>query len=409
MKHLLLTAATLLLMQGVNADEGEVAASPCLKTKPSSCSPCVKKDPCCDKPCPPVCFEKGYPTTAACTPNAYNTPASIDAGWDLFFTFNFTYWQAMQGGMDIALPAQATATAPVTGFTQSALGNSVIVQDFEFKPGFQIGFGWNGAKDDWALYGEYTWMRGTTNTTATPPVPSASSANGVSIGTTGVLMPTSWLSGLYTNNATTNITSEWEYTFDILDFQLSRPFYSGARFTLEPFYGVRALWISQEMNLTATVLNVTGQTATTSPRSASYDSDSWALGPRVGFNGNWHLGYGIRFIGDTSLSLLFTRYTEVSQNVGNPETALPPSVIEYDNFDGLRPNLDLSLGFGWGRYLDCRRFHIDLAATYDFSIFWEQNMMRSLADLTANTTGHPGAAAGNLYLQGLTIKTNFEF
>lgn len=410
MKHLLLAAATLFLIQGVNGDEGEIAANPCLKTKP--CAPkansCVKKDPCCDKPCPPVCYERGYATSLACTPNAYSSPAGIDAGWDVFFTFNFTYWQAMQGGMDIAFPAQTTALSPVGTVTQSATGQSIYTQDQEFKPGFQIGFGWNGLKDDWALYGEYTWVRGTTESTATPTAPGVTSVAGVTIGTQGILIPSSWLAtDIYTNDPTNAITSQWQYSFDVLDFQMSRPFYSGARFILEPFYGIRALWISQELDLTANILN-NGVTPTAGvTRTANYDSKSWALGPRVGFNGNWQLGYGIRFIGDSSMSLLFTRYTTLTQNVGSPDATLPPLVTNFNSFDALRPNLDLSLGLGWGRYFKCQKYHFDLAATYDFSIFWEQNMMRYLADLT--TSARVDGAASNLYLHGLTLKTNFQF
>jgi len=68
--------------------------------------------------------------------------------------------------------------------------------------------------------------------------------------------------------------------------------------------------------------------------------------------------------------------------------------------------MDLSMGLGWGSYFKCRRIFWDLSATYDFNIFWEQNMMRSLADLT--NTGSDGAAS-NLYLHGLTLRTQINF
>lgn len=434
MKHLILAAATLLLVQGADAREhrgppplcptkpkadcarpkpcpSKAVSTPKCKPEPKSCEPaCVKKpDPCCT----PLCFEPAYPTKPCCTPNAYSTPAGIDlnGGWDVFVTTNFIYWQGIQGGMDIALPAQATAVSPLGTVTQSALGNAVFFQDFEYEPGFQVGFGWSGAKDDWTLYGEYTWVRGSNSTTSTAQAPGVSSVSGATVGTFGVLVPSSWLPGVYTaNNTTTSITSSWDYSFDIADFEMSRPFYSGARFILEPLFGIRALWLSQDLDLSAVVLT-SGSVASpaSSPRQASYSSSSWGLGPRMGFNGKWHLGYGIRFIGDTSASLLFTRYTDVSQDVASPDTSLPPVRLKLDNFDALRPNMDFSLGFGWGSYFSCRRMHLDLAATYDFSIFWEQNMMRYLADLTADATSHTNGAASNFFLHGLTIKTAFEF
>jgi hypothetical protein len=126
-------------------------------------------------------------------------------------------------------------------------------------------------------------------------------------------------------------------------------------------------------------------------------------------NGKWHMAYGLRFIGDASASVLYTRYTTLTQDVGSPDAASLPLRTNLNDFSALRPNLDLSLGLGWGSYLGCRRMHLDLAATYDFNIFWEQNMMRSLADLTSDTTARPDGAASNLYFQGLTVKANFEF
>jgi hypothetical protein len=157
------------------------------------------------------------------------------------------------------------------------------------------------------------------------------------------------------------------------------------------------------------VIGPVGLALSGSPREAHYHSNSWAVGPRVGLNGNWHLGYGTRFIGDANASLLYTRYTKVSQNVDSPDAEALPVVMKLDDFGALRPNLDFSVGFGWGSYFGCRRFYADLAATYDFNIFWEQNMMRHLADLTADATAHPDGAAANLFLQGLTVKARFDF
>lgn len=328
----------------------------------------------------------------------------------MFLTASFTYWQAIQGGMELALPGQATTVVPLAGVTQPATGRSVLVQDFEYKPGFQVGIGWSGAQDDWVFYGEYTWVRGTTNTSATAPAPDVATINGVAVGPFGVWIPTSWLPGVYpNNNVSTTLSSSWEYALDIADVQMSRPFYSGARFVLEPVFGIRGLWIRQDMDITVDLIGPSLVTLPGTSREAHYHSNSWAVGPRAGLNGNWHLGYGLRFIGDASASLLYTRYTDVSQDVDSPDAAALPVRLKLDDFSALRPNLDFSLGFGWGSYFGCRRFYWDLAATYDFNIFWEQNMMRHLADLTADTLAHPDGAASNLFFHGLTVKTSFEF
>lgn len=315
-----------------------------------------------------------------------------------------------------------------------ATNREILVQEFEYKPGFQVGFGWTGALDNWVLYGEYTRLHGSTHTSEEAPDPGATSVNGLPLPQKGVWIPTSWLPGVFVNNITPHISSKWTYKIDILDGQISRPFYSGTRFILEPFFGLRAAWISQKMrlrarNLSTTVFvpifgDLTEETVAfpTTFRTAHYNSHSWGVGPRVGLDGEWHLGYGIRFIGDVSASLLFTQY-DVTQNVESPDVADPfvlpilgplpinplPLRLKLDDYNTLRPNLELSLGLGWGSYFRCRRYHWDLAATYDFSIFWEQNMMRYLADIMADFTAHVDGAASNLFLHGLTIKTRFDF
>jgi hypothetical protein len=319
----------------------------------------------------------------------------------------------MQGGMELALPGQATSTNLLTGDNESVSGQHILYQDQDFKPGFQVGFGWSGGRDGWSFDGEYTWVRGETHTSAAAPAPGVTQIDGVAVGQVGIWYPSSWFTGVFQNNSATNsISSKWEYAMDIADLQLSRPSYVGTHFIFEPLFGLRGLWIRQSMDLQANVLPYTEGTFPAT-RSAQYKSHSWAVGPRAGFNGKWMLGYGLRFIGDASASLLFTQYTEVSQSVQSSDPvdaafALPIN-LKIHNYNTLRPNLDFSLGLGWGSYFGCRRIHWDLAATYDFSVFWEQNMMRYLANMSADFFAHPSTTPGNLYIQGLTVKTQLEF
>ncbi|MBU6383525.1 MAG: hypothetical protein KGR16_04350 [Verrucomicrobia bacterium] len=359
-----------------------------------------------------MCFEKGHETSRCCLPAAFTEPANFDVrcGNDIYFTANFTYWEVMQGGMDLAIPGQATAISPSVGTVSfSATGQDILVQDDQFKPGFQVGFGWTGGWDGWSLYGEYTWVRGTTHTSASAPAPGATSAGGVTVPQFAIFFPTSWWPDVYLTNACTTISSKWHYALDIADLQLARPSYIGTRFTLEPFCGLRGLWIRQSMNIRADAIHNSLGGAIPAQRQARYTSHSWAVGPRAGLNGNWHLGYGMRLIGDGSASLLYTRYTKVSQNVQSPDITSLPVSTELDDYGALRPNLDLSLGFGWGSYFYCRRIHLDLSATYDFSVFWEQNMMRYLASLTSSISSHPAGAPANMYIQGMTLKGAIEF
>ncbi len=435
MKHLILAAATLLLINGADARERRGPPTDCPQPKaeccpkpkpcpkpcpPKPCKPVCAPKPCepkpCPpkpcKPCPPVCFERGLPTDPCCTPAAYSEWAAIDTdcGWDVFLTANFIYWEAMQGGMDLASPGQANIVAGVvTSSAPSAVGAEVLVQGFDYKPGFQLGLGWMSPMDNWVLYAEYTWLHGSTQTSGIAPAPGVATINGIALPQEGIWFPSSWFGRDFENFLSTSISSRWKYKIDIVDAQVSRPFYSGTQFLVEPFFGLRGAWIRQHLDLTASTLSDGSFSPVSGPsRDADYSSRSSGVGPRIGVNGNWHLGYGARFIGNAAASILFTGY-DVRRNVQSPDLTVGsifPQSTKMHDLNGLRPNLDLSLGLGWGSYFNCRRFYADISATYDFSVFWEQNMMRYLADTTFIGTG---AAPANLYLQGLTIQTRFDF
>lgn len=432
----ILTGATVLLMQGMYAREhwGPPPACPqpkadckpkCEKPKPCNPKPSKKEcQPVCDPCCPPVCFERGFATDPCCTPSAYSEPAAFDmrCGADAYFTVDFIYWQVKQGGMDLAVPGQATTTTvggvptiTTNTVSPSALGKNILVQEFQYKPGFKVGLGWEGGMDNWVLGAEYTRLYGETHTSANAPSVNAATVNNLSLPQTAVWLPTSWFSGIYTNAAASRISSEWNYGINLVDATISRPFYSGARLIFEPYFGLRGAWIFQSMRIVANNIP-SGSTSTPfAQRVANYHSHTSAVGPRVGLNGNWHLGAGFRFIGDAAASILYTSF-DVKENVDSPDAppqgaaSQPfPVSVRYDDYNIMSGNFDLSLGLGWGSYFCCRRMHWDLAATYDFSIFTNQNMMRNLADLTSSNSSHPGGGIHDLFMQGLTISTRFDY
>ena len=53
----------------------------------------------------------------------------------------------------------------------------------------------------------------------------------------------------------------------------------------------------------------------------------------------------------------------------------------WDNYTTMRPVMDLGLGIGWKKYLSHNTYCIDFAASYDFSMYWGQNMMRKRLNL----------------------------
>lgn len=359
--------------------------------KPCPPKPCPPK-PC--KPCPPVCFEPGYPTNPTCTPCAFNSSAAYELGpcpWDFWIDVSFTYWDAYQEGMDLGVGSTELATV-----LQPAQGGTFLFQDNSFKPGFKVGIGLDLDMDHWSGLMEYTWFRSTTTNSNNAPNDAR--------GGVPVWILSNWFNS-QANVAASSISSKWQLNMDLLDAMLTRPYYQGTHLIIAPFGGLRGQWIRQRLNVDAEIFT----SSTVSPpldATSSNKSHSWAVGPRVGFQAEWHLGWGFRFEGDAAGSLLYTRYNKVSHAQTPTATNGTAVSAQFRDYNTLRAGTDLNVGLGWGSYFDCRNYHFDLLATYDFQIFWNQNIMRQLADAVADGTGH---APANLYLQGFTLRAQFDF
>ena len=432
--------ATLLLSLGAispfmaQADQPQ-PCSPCKKScdtpcPPKSCEPVKCEGPCdaqkqalrdCErKKCCPF-FEMGEPIdqddlkkdnalyaldTGCYIPAAYNFPAAYkldDQCWDLFITASYIYWEAFQDTMPTAFQLDNTLPVPTTG----GIERELLRANNQYKSGFKVGLGWTAPSfDNWQFYAEYTWYH-----------PSGSNDDGddddcgCTVNNFVVYPNCSSCTDLYA----TDLSSKWKVDVDLADISVQRPFYLGKRLVINPFFGLRGAWIKERFNINyGGALTAAGAAVATTYNTSTH-SKSWGVGPRVGMEGSWLLWGGLRIIGNASGSILYTSYTKINMtsNVpigsgsGAPALATNNTWKYHKKYDALRANAELDTGLGWGMYLGCDNdFHIDLAATYDFNVFWNQNMVE---DLQNQSLHHVAAAPGNLYLHGLTIKARFDF
>ena len=121
----------------------------------------------------------------------------------------------------------------------------------------------------------------------------------------------------------------------------------------------------------------------------------------------WLLGAGVRLDAKASGSLLFTRYSSLTESATG-DTLISTSSLKYSkHYDVMRPNAEIGLGLGWGCYLGSDDgFHIDLVATYDFNIWWNQNMLRGLSDTVNWQTGNNPT---DLMYHGPTLTLRLDF
>lgn len=270
---------------------------------------------------------------------------------------------------------------PVAGVASGSL----VGPDFDYKPGFKVGLGFNTDYDDWTVGLEYTWMHQSTSHSSTATAAAPFHILNWEIPHAEELGAPEY----------TAVSNRWKMHLDKLDLAFSRPYYQGQRLTVAPIGALRGLWIRQ-------TYNITGTTALDVTDTFRVRSHSWAVGPMVGANTHWILGAGFRFEGVANGALLYTRYTKMSQTQTLDITTTNAS---YRNLSVLRPMAELGVGLGWGTYFGCQEYYFDVSARYDFNVLWNQNVM---AEFVNSMNGVPGTT-GNLYMHGLTLNFRFDF
>ena len=201
------------------------------------------------------------------------------------------------------------------------------------------------------------------------------------------------------NNAL-SMASLWKLGMDIIDGSLYRAYYVGSRLTFTTYSGMRVLWIDQKNRISF------NDVATGNNLEALYKTTSWGVGPRMGVDMGWLLGKGFRLIGNIAGDVCYSSYKIRFAEYENPGTdsALTYLTLKY-NEKAIRTHLQSGIGFGWGKYFAENSWHVDFAATYDFQVFWDQNMLR----LPITTFYNGVDFSGNLYLQGLNLKMILDF
>jgi len=327
---------------------------------------------------------------------------------NMYVDASFVYWQASQDDMNLAWSTNYP-NGDIGGndaFDTNLKGSSM---DFDYHPGFRLGVGGFLGHDDWDLHAEYTWFHAS-NTKSMSVEGGAAATNGLY---PSVSFP-DW-DGYLFNNA----SGKWKLQMDIADLDLGRWYYLGTKVQLHPTIGVRGAWISQAYNVNSIAVEGAFLNNQAAPiRSViSQNTHSWGVGPKVSLEGKWNLGCGFRLFGNGEADLLYTRYTKMSfkQDMTDLLTGLPyqdgglyyPVNISQSDISCVRTHLDLNLGLGWGTHFFSDKYKLDFTAGYEMQVFFDQNMFFSFG--SSSMYGSVDTPNGNLYLQGLTISSSFDF
>lgn len=334
-------------------------------------------------------------------PGIFNAPASVEVvdGWDLFATTSAIYWRVSQDYMDAGRSAEfAPRGSPVP-----AQNATSVYPTFEYQPGFKVGVGAASLFDHWSALLQYTWLHQKTSSQA-GSVPSS-----LSTGQT-IWVPNDWFNTLASNDTPTvqasQIRTDWKMDLDQLDLLMTLPFYESPSGIIYHYGGIRALWIDQNY----TVRAVLAEHLTTPPAVSDNSSQCWSAGLLAGIGAHSLLKWGFRLEGMTKISLLYTRFTKLSHQENDQGFGASPAINgSMAPYGCIRPVSELGIGLGWGSYVKKGRYHLDLAARYDFNIFWNQNMLRQTVGSLGDSYVGYANTAGNLYLHGLSVDACLNF
>ena len=315
--------------------------------------------------------------------------------YGVFVEASFLYWYAAQDGMTVGYSGDivgdlGTYPSPVIQF---------LAQPFEYKPGFKVGVGYG--TNEWEVEAQYTWIRNQTSI-------SADTSKNPTFGDGNIpVWVSAWFAAGYI--PTPHLSSSWKLAMDWVDVTGAKSYSKYEAMTIAPFGGIRALWIRQSFLVKETA-PLGGSGLPPGASSFSY-TNCWGLGPVCGASGRCPIGAGFTLEANGGLSLLFTQYTtlfrkeeNVNTNGESPEADVTNLKLRIKDYNCVRPAANLGLGLGWQRSLYEGIYRLHFAATYDFNVFWDQNMLHYLQDAYSNFF-----IANDLFLHGLTLTGRFEF
>lgn len=189
------------------------------------------------------------------------------------------------------------------------------------------------------------------------------------------------------------------------DLEMGRLMYLTKSIAIRPHLGARGGTLHQKFNSHFTDF----LTSTDSEFRFTGKNNYWGVGPRTGFNGEWHINRGFSLLGKMAAALLYgkTKAETDAQNLVVGATDFTIARQYSDDFYQLVPNLQMSFGFQWQTCFWCEKMFFKMSASWEANYWWNQfNLPVGLTGFTA-----PLPTVGNqpLTMEGLTVNFEFDF
>lgn len=196
--------------------------------------------------------------------------------------------------------------------------------------------------------------------------------------------------------------------FNRLDLGIDGTFAPRPFLEITPSAALSALWIHQKFNF-----NLSGGPGINGlfvvDDNIAMKNNFFGIGPKLGIDTLWNMGYGFGIIGNFNLSLLYG-FFDISQEETVTFSGTGPNTyldLAHNVYHDPRMNFDLMLGLSWDWLSNSGKYHLHFDAGWENSIFLGQNQLMRFT----NTT-YPGInnlVKGDLAFQGLTVRGMFTY
>jgi hypothetical protein len=314
----------------------------------------------------------------------YPSNFQVEEGANLFLFGDYLNWIAHEDGLYYAQTGSGFGTVGVPPTGSIDFDGHLKKVETKWGNGLRVGLGHTCPKEgfEFALY--WTWV--------------ANEASSSVKSSSGRILPLWATPDISSPLLATFAKGHWNFDYNVLDLEWGRSSWFGGHFSLCPFFGLRGLWIDQDLTNHydyATSPAVFGK--------LHAESDFKGIGLRTGADLRFALPRCFSIYGTASGSLLFGKF-HAGMQVHENQFTIAKTKDEFWKGIG---SLQLALGLAWDTHFANDRLHLE------FHLGWEQNawfganqMNRYIGQLHNGDFLKENSA---LTLQGLVAGGRFDF
>jgi len=288
-------------------------------------------------------------------------------------------------GLEYAMDQDTSGNSVFPLTTGKTKGFSADSNEWDWRPGFRVGFGFYAMHDAWNISVDWTYFK-------------MKADSELSNGGTGVLLAL-WLPArdpqLHPNQLSIpNASARWSGDYNTMDIMIGKPYHISRYYISNPMFGIRAGWIDQDYHI---------RYFTHEENNVWLKNDYWGAGIRSAYEGQFLLGSGWSIYGKAAFSLLFGKF-DISQQSEN--SSILKEYKTEDSFYTVQPNAELGIGISWSKFYHKNQYQVSLKIGYEFNQWWDQNQARKFFDVdpTANDTVSRGDLSFNGFMFGLHVE-----